>query len=86
MLNIFKSFFLIIFLIIENVSATGLDAETGVLEWSCQTSSGRSFKRSPVNVKFNGKDFYGEYEFFSKRLKKNFIQTFKGNVQSPRNN
>ena len=71
MLNCFKIIFYIIvltFLINNNVIALGLDAKTGILEWSCKTPpSGRSFKRPPINIKFNGKRFTGEVKFYSDR-------------------
>ena len=59
----------------------GLDAKTGILEWSCKNPpSGRSFKRPPINIKFNGKRFTGEVKFYSERRNKNFVQRFSGRV------
>ncbi len=84
MLNCFKIIFSIIvltFLINNNVIATGIDAKSGILEWSCKNPpSGRSFKRPPINIKFSGKFFNGEVKFYSKRRNKNFVQKFFGRV------
>ena len=68
-------------LYIYRVHATGLDAQSGQLEYTCYNKSGDTFKRPPINIKFSGKNFRGEVKFFSKRRQKHFIQTFSGNVQ-----
>ena len=65
-------------LYIHQVHATGLDAQSGQLEYTCYNKSGGTFKRPPINIKFSGKNFYGEVKFFSNRRQKYFIQTFSG--------
>ena len=84
MLRFLKPFFiliLLIFTLIFHANATGLDARSGQLEYTCYPKSGNTFKRPPINIKFSGKNFHGEVKFFSKRRQKYFIQTFSGNVQ-----
>ena len=71
MFRLLKSFIFLVslsFAIIFQVHATGtgLDAQSGQLEYTCYNkSSGGTFKRPPIIIKFTGKRFTGEVKFYS---------------------
>ena len=82
MFILLKSFIFFIslsFSIIFQVNATGLDAQSGTLEYFCKDENS-NFKRPPIVIKFTGKRFTGEVKFYSRKRNKSFIQKFSGRV------
>ena len=78
-LKSFIFFILLSFSIIFQVNATGLDAQSGTLEYFCKDENS-NFKRPPIVIKFTGKRFTGEVKFYSRKRNKSFIQKFSGRV------